>query len=117
MPSFVHWIEPAVGVGVIVHVAPVVTSIAPFAVAVKSCDPPLCPTPQEVGLTVRLEIFGTVTVAVAVPLKACALAVTVAVPGATPDKIPLSVPIEATADGVTDQDTPLMICLRSPLGE
>ena len=84
-------------------------NVPPFdaALTVKFWVPPDF-TLAEVGL-IEIESITIKTVAVAVELKACELAVIVEVPGATPAKIPVFALIEATVAGELDQETPLLI--------
>jgi hypothetical protein len=82
-------------------------SVVPFdtALTVNDWDCPLV-TLAEVGL-IAMELMTLKTVAVAVELKAWALAVIVEVPVLTPVRMPVLASMVATAGVPLDQETPL----------
>ena len=95
--------------------APVMSIAVPFetALTVKLA---VLVVELMVALVGSMEIAVIIrnTVAVAVELKACALAVIVAVPVLTPVMIPVLGSTEATSGVSVDQETPLLIWLRVP---
>src|SRR5450631_1967931 len=102
-----------------------ITKVPPLSVVMKSGGagdaakvkgagvvPPLV-TPPLVGLTV-IDVTLPITVAVAVPLRACADAVIVAVPATAPNAAPLLGSANVTFPLLLDQETPLVICFLVP---
>src|SRR5215470_7141330 len=90
------------------RIALLVIEVPPFADTVNEAVPPFCVILAVLGL-MAMELMTIKTVAVALELKACALALIEAVPGVTPVRMPEFASTIAIVGVSLDQETPLLI--------